>query len=143
MLADNPQMKSDQNQRVKGEKITCRARWLKNRKQSAHIKAKKKKKKRKGIESKENQRGGLNQMMSMKISMMKKSKMQWRLRVRERKREGSESCVRGLQRGNCKVRGQRASEDRQVQVELVAKRVEEGRGSETVRGYTWEETTSV
>lgn len=101
------------------------------------------KKKRKGIEPMENQRGGLDQKMFMKISMVKKSKMQWRLRVRGWKREGSESCVQGFQRGNCKVRGQRASEDRQVQVESVAKRVEKGRGSETVRGYTWEETTSV
>lgn len=58
--------------------------------------------------------------------------------------EGSKSCVQGFHRGSCKGRGQLASEDRQVQVELGAKRVEEGRGgSETARGYTWEETTSV
>lgn len=38
------------------------------------------------------------------------------------------SCVKDFQRGSCKGQGERASEDRRVQVELGAKRVEEGRG---------------
>lgn len=83
--------------------------------------------------------------MSMKIFIVKISNMSFGLRVRRGGGKAVRAVYRASTGGVAKGRGQRASENRQVQVDLRAKRVEEGRGlgSETARGYTWEETTSV
>lgn len=53
--------------------MSCKVNKKQKANQSARIKAKKKR--RKGSEHMENQRGGLNQKMSVKISTVKKSKM--------------------------------------------------------------------
>lgn len=72
VLTDNPQMKSDQ--RVRGENITCRARWIKTECKAKSLDSRKNIKKLNKVMNKRRIRGGLNQQIPIKISTLKKIK---------------------------------------------------------------------